>query len=181
MLSGSGSLGVQDTSVVIPEFKTQGMQSQVNVSALQSLGFMTVTGESKHVMLFISKTAISMPPSISCSIFYPYFILIKFQAEAQFLGRSLYCNKKARKIRDYMILQLSRYTSATTLSCSTDGFSWFPTDIFYLADSNFSMQKPNRSVMLQLRILKVFKCWYEALSTNLLQKQASSAFTNTNL
>lgn len=146
------------------------MQSKVNISILQPLGFMTVTGDLKHAMLFISKTAINMPPSISSSIFYTYFILIKFQAEAKFLGRSLYWNKKARKIRDHMILQHSRYTSATILGCSMDSFSWFPTDIWYLADSNFSMQKPNKSIMLQLGILEVFKCQYEVLSTNLLEK-----------
>lgn len=161
---------LQDTSVVIPEFKTQGMQRQVNVSILQPLRLMTMTGDFKKVTLFISKTAINMPPFNSPSLFYPFFVLIKFQAEAKFLGRSLYWNKKTRKIREHMILQYSRYTWATTLSCSSNSFSWFPSDIWYLADSNFSMQKPNKGVTLQLGILKVFKYKCESLSTNLLEK-----------
>lgn len=60
----------QDTSVVTPEFKSQGMKKQVNVSILQLLGFMAVTGDLKRVMLFISDTTFNMPPSISPSVFY---------------------------------------------------------------------------------------------------------------
>lgn len=150
----------QDTSVVIHECRTQGMQRQVNVSILQPLGFMIVIGDLKHVMLSIFLLLSALPSST-------LFHSDQIPGRSQILEEKFVLKQENQRSHDTAVPQRQ---ISSTLSCSTDTFSWFPTDIWYVADSNFSMQKPNRSAMLQLGILKVFKCWYEVLSTNLLEK-----------
>lgn len=85
----------QDTSVVIPEIKTQGMQKRAKVSIPQPLGFAVAIGDVKHTswyslarLLSIRFVQSALPSSTFISI------QIKFQAEAKFLGKSLYLNHK---------------------------------------------------------------------------------------
>lgn len=86
------------------------MQKQVNVSILQPLGFAVAIGDLKHIscyslakLLSICLVQSALPSSTLISI------QIKFQAEAEFLGKSLYSNnQKASKQKT----ELAQYCSA---------------------------------------------------------------------